>query len=129
MAKDIYRAGDVQGYDFAFDAAGQLIDWSPVTRAAKAHSVKLDLSLGMLFTEEGEVSKGAKARVTIPRGADETTVRQRVYAGIRSYVRNVARRVQREQAEEEGEEYEVGDTDADTSTPGTVALISAVTMS
>jgi len=128
MAETIYEAGDVQGYDFAFDAAGQIIDWSRVAQEAERRSVRLSLSLGMLFTLDGEVRQNARASVTIPKGADETIIKQYVYTRIREYVRTVARRILRQEAEEEGEEVEEIAVDADVSTPNTVALISAVSM-
>lgn len=93
MADSIYQAGDIEGYDFAFDAAGKIVDWSPVVEAAQSKGRRLTLSLAMLFTEEGEVSESARSVVTIPKGSDEVTVRQRVYSAIREYIRAVGRRL------------------------------------
>lgn len=127
---DVYRAGDEQGSDFAFDAAGKIIDWNPVIRAARKDDVRLTLSLGMLFTGPGEEGFHARASVNIPKGADERTVKQHVYAGIKSYITNVSHKVRETQREDEGEDIDDGGEEEGeySPMPGTVALLSAVTM-
>lgn len=127
---DIYRAGDIQGYDFAFDAVGKIIDWTDVIRAAQTREVRLTLSFGMLFTAQGTEGYNARGAVIIPKGSDERTIKQRVYASVRNYVNNVGRKVR---AEELDEEEDLGESDSDMlgeygAMPGTVALLSAVTM-
>lgn len=129
---DVYRAGDEQGSDFAFDATGKIINWNPVIREARKHDVRLTLSLGMLFTGPGEEGFHARASVNIPQGADERTVKQHVYAGIRSYITKVSAKVREAEREDEEEDFDDGgDGDSDgeySAMPGTVALLSAVTM-
>lgn len=114
MAERIYDAGDIEGHDFAFDAVANHIDWSRVVDAAQDEKRRLTLSLAMLFTDEGEVDQRARTSVTIPEGSDEYTVRKRVYAAIRNYIRNVGVRL---------------GLDEDETPSNAVALISAVSMS
>jgi len=114
MPDEIYQTGDIQGFDFAFDAVGQFIDWQPVIDAAQSGEVRLELRLAMLFTKEGEEGYEARARIKIPEGGDEQTIKQRAYVAIRNYIRNVGRRLGLDEDQ----------------TPGdAVALISGVTMS
>jgi hypothetical protein len=133
MADDIYRAGDIQGYDFAFDAVGKFIDWTGVLREAQRRNVRLVLHMGMLFTQQGTEGYNARGAVDIPKGVDERQLKGLVYAKIRGYINTVGRKV-RESQEESEDEDELEAQESDLlgeygAMPGTVALLSAVTMS
>lgn len=132
MAERIYESDDTQGGDYAFDAAGKHIDWSPVVRRAQDRTVRLSLSLGMLFTQTGrDADQDARLTVRVDRGASEQDVKRAVYASIRRYIRLVSERVYRaEHDEEEDFDSDIGDADTDfyAGMPGTVALLSSVSM-
>jgi len=132
---DIYRAEAEQGYDFAFDATGHIIDWSRVAEAARSGRVRLTLELAMQYTKEGEVRRHARVPVSIPRYASEEDIRRQVYSATREYVRSSARMSRAEEAgydsyDEYAESEDYYDTggDEDLSEADTVALISAVRM-
>jgi hypothetical protein len=120
---DIFKAGDVEGYDFAFDATGQIIDWAPVVKRAESGDVTLEVDLAMLFTTDGKVGHTATTRVNIPEGADEQTIKRHVYAATRNYIKRIARRI-REAEQEDDMDVDVGDLD--TSVDDGVALMAAV---
>jgi hypothetical protein len=123
MAESIYEAGDVQGYDFAFDAAGKIIDWEPVAQEAQERRVKLTLSLGMLFPVEGKVAENANLNIAIPKGSSSDDIKRAVYAGIRGYVGRVKERLLSREADEDAEEEET------LTYTNSVALLSSVSMS
>lgn len=110
---NIYRSDDEQGYGFAFDTAGNEIDWQPVAKASQRKAQRLVLSLAMLFTEDGEIRKRSRIAVEIPQGSTDATVRQRVYAAIRHYIRTVANQL---------------GFDGDATPADTVALLSSVNL-
>jgi len=133
MADTVYESGDVQGGDYAFDAAGKHIDWSPVVDKARGKTVRLSLSLGMLFTQTGrDAEQDARLTVRIDKGATEQDVKRAVYASIRRYIRLVSERIYRAEQgyedEDEGEDLGDADTDFYAGIPGSVALLSAVSM-
>jgi hypothetical protein len=108
---DVYKAGDIEGYAFAWDAAGKDIDWAPVVRKAAQSPAVVEVDLSMLFRKTGKVRQSATVRVNIPAGADEKTVRQRVYSAIRTYTKEVGERMAK--AEQEQSERAARRQDAD----------------